>query len=118
MFFLSVFLILGVFSCSRDPGPPAPLAVEQIPAELNKTFQHAKPEVRELVTKLTAALQTKDYPAAYQAVQALGNAQGSTKEQQELAARVMLEITRLLQTAQAQGDENANMALKVYQSGK
>jgi len=37
-------VLIGGFGCSRDSGPPAPLAVEQMAPEFDKTFKDAKPE--------------------------------------------------------------------------
>jgi hypothetical protein len=107
--------ILGPAGCGKDPGPPPPLAVEQIPAEMQKAFNHAEPEARDTVGRLISALQNKDNPAAYQEVQALCSLPGETKQQRALAARALLTITGLLQAAQVQGDEGAAAALKLRQ---
>jgi hypothetical protein len=107
--------ILGAIGCGKDPGPPPPLALEQIPVEMQKAFDNAEPEAKESVGRLTSALETKDYPVAYEEVQALCNLPGESKEQRVLAARALLTITGLLQTAQAQGDERAANALKLRQ---
>ncbi len=97
---------------------PPPLAAEQIPAEVQKAFGKAALPVKETADRMVASLQRKDYPAAYQDVQFLCNLPGETKQQRLLAARSMLAITSLLQAAQAQGDQQAAAALKVYQSTK
>jgi len=107
--------VLGPVGCGKDPGPPPPLAAEQIPAEMQKAFHNAEPEARDTVGRLTAALQSKDYPAAYQEVQALCSLPGETREQRALAARALLTVTGLLQTAQDQGDERAAAALRLRQ---
>jgi hypothetical protein len=107
--------VLGPAACDKDPGPPAPLKVEAIPAEMQKVFNTAEPEAKDTVGRLTTALQSKDYPAAYLEVQALCSLRGETKEQRELSARALLTITGLLQSAQAQGDQNAAAALKFRQ---
>ena len=104
--------------CSKDPGPPPPLAVEQIPAELEKAFKQARQEPKDLVAKITTGLQSKDYPAAYDAVQALGSVPDATKEQRALTARAMLTIYGLLQEAQSQGDDKAAAALRYHQMSK
>jgi hypothetical protein len=104
--------------CSKNPTPPAPLALEQIPVELDKAFKEAKQETKDLVAKLNSSLQGKDYPAAYNAVQDLGGLPDATTEQRTLAARAMLTIYGLLQEAQAKGDDNASAALRYHQSTK
>jgi hypothetical protein len=110
-------LLLGG-GCARDPGPPPPLALEQIGPELDKIFKDAKAETKELVTKVNASLQAKDYTIAYEAIQALCSLPDATKEQRSLSARAMLTIHGLLQEAQAQGDEKAGAALRYHQSTK
>jgi len=108
----------GLSSCSRDQGPPPPLAAEQIPSEFDKVFKHAKPEVKELATRVVSALQAKDYPAAFAAVQSLSAAAGATRQQQSLVARAIITVYGLLQTAQAQGDEKAAAVIQDYRSFK
>src|SRR3954454_16885282 len=98
-------LTLIIFpACHREVGPPTPLAVEQIPAELLKAYAKAKPDVLQIVNVLNSSLQSKDYTASFQAVQVLCNDPVATKEQRSVAVRAMLTINGLLQTAQAQGD--------------
>jgi len=82
---------------------------------MKQAFNEARPAVKETVGRLTSALEGKDYPAAYQAVEALSNFQDQTREQRVLAARALLTITGLLQAAQAQGDQGAATALKQRQ---
>jgi hypothetical protein len=113
IYLLTSIAVLGPVGCARDTGPPPPLAAEQIPAEMQKAFNNAVPEIKDVVGRIISALQNKDYPVAYRDVQDLCNLPGETREQRELAARALLTITGLLQTAQAQGDENAATALKL-----
>ena len=111
-------LLLLPTGCSKDPGPPPPLAADKIPSELEQAFKQARQEPKDLVAKITAGLQSKDYPAAYDAVQALGSVPDDTKEQRALTARAMLTIYGLLQEAQAQGDDKAAAALRYHQMSK
>jgi hypothetical protein len=108
--------IFGLAGCGKEAGPPPPLAVEQIPAEMQKAFNNSAPEARDAMSRLVSALQNKDYPAAYQEIQTLCVLPGESKEQRALAARAQLTITGLLQTAQAQGDEKAADALRLRQT--
>ena len=112
-----VAFILGVLvggqACRRESGPPPPLAAEAIPAEFDKTFKDAKPKAKELATQITASLSKSNYPAAYAQVQALCAEPEANKEQKALAARALLTITDLLQTAQSRGDEKAAEALTI-----
>ena len=112
---LTGIALFGPVGCSQSPGPLAPLAVEQIPAAMHQAFNEARPEVKETVGRLTSALEGKDYPAAYQAVEALCNVQDQTREQRVVAARALLTITGRLRAAQAQGDRGAATVLKLRQ---
>src|SRR2546425_10942872 len=108
---LTLLTAVGVTGCNQTPQPPAPLAEEQIPEELHKAFAKVKPEIKNLVEKLSSALQTKDYPKAFEAVQSLCSVPELDKDQRLLASRAMLTINGLLQAAQAQGDQNAAAAI-------
>jgi hypothetical protein len=115
IFLVAGLAVLGPAGCGKDPGPPPPLAAEQIPNEMQKVFNNAGPEAKDTAGRLSAALQSKDYPVAYQEVQVLCTLPDETREQRALAARTLLTITGLLQTAQDQGDERAAVALRVRQ---
>jgi hypothetical protein len=107
-------ILLISAGCEREAGPLPPLAAEQVPGEMQRVFGSAKPEIKNLVTALLTAIESKDYASAYQAVQLLGNPQDLTKEQRTLVARASLTVHGLLQTAQAQGDPNAAAAIKQH----
>jgi hypothetical protein len=104
--------------CSRTPTPPTPLPADQIAPELQKAFARAQPPAKDLVEEIVAAVQTNGYAAAFQAVQVLGTVPNTTKEQRFLTTRAMLALESLLQSAQAQGDQNAAQAIKLYQKNK
>lgn len=116
---ISALLALTILNaCHREDAPLAALPPEQIPAEFGKTFSNAKPGAKDASDRVLKALADKDYPAAFQAVQELCSVGDATKPQQTLAARAMVTIQGLLQSAQAQGDEKATAAIKQYQSTK
>jgi hypothetical protein len=108
----AVLISCGPLGCTQSGSqPPAPLAVEQIPAEMNKAFAKAPAEIKETVEKLNGSLEAKDYIIAAQTVQTLFNLPVATKDQRMISTRAMLTINGLLQTAQAQGDQKAAAAL-------
>jgi hypothetical protein len=120
---LSICLVTAVATfvtagCSKAPTPPTPLAADQIAPELQKAFAGAASPAKELVDEIVAAVHTNGYVAAFQTVQALATVPGLSKEQRFLMARAQLAINGLLQSAQAQGDENAAAAIKFYQRNK
>ena len=105
-------LWFGPAGCGRGGSqPPAPLAVEQIPTEMNKAFAKAASDIKEVVNQLNTTLASKDYVAASQNIQMLFNLPVATKDQRMVTARAMLTINGLLQTAQAQGDQKAAAVL-------
>jgi len=115
---LAGLAVFGLVACNRDPGPPAPLAVGQIPAELQEAFDQARPEAKDIVGRITSALREQDYPAAYEEVQTLSTLPEETSQQREVGARALLTLTGLLQSAQAQGDEKAATALRLRQMNR
>jgi len=104
--------------CDRSSAPPAPLAAEQIPAALQKSFKGSKAQIKELSDEVIAALQAKDYPKAFLTLQSLSAQSGLKREQQSIAARAMLTVNNLLQSAQTQGDAQAAETLKTYRANK
>jgi hypothetical protein len=111
-----VLCLLGLAEggCRRADAPPAPLPVEQAPAELRQAFAKAVDPANTLAAQLTAALQGHDYPAAFEALQSLNALPGLSQPQRLVLARTTLTLAPLLRTAQAQGDAKADAALKAY----
>jgi hypothetical protein len=103
---------IPIAGCNKNTGPPPPLAADQIAPELQKAYASAKPEFKDVVQKITAAMQEKDYPAANAGIQFLFTSAEGTKQQHLMAARAMLTITQLLQEAQAKGDTKAAAAIQ------
>ena len=110
--FLAALTLVCAIGCRRNEGPPPPLPAEQIPMELKKSFGQASPEIKGLVGEIERALESKDYPAAYQRVLLLCNLSEATKEQRLVATRAMLTLTASLRAAQVQGDANAAAVLQ------
>lgn len=108
----------GACGCSRNAGPPPPLAAEQIPAAMEQAFHQAAAETKEAAGQVVSAVQSKDYPKASAVAQALSERPDLTSDQRLLVARALLTLNGLLQAAQAHGDENAAAALKFHQMTK
>ncbi|MCX6926552.1 MAG: hypothetical protein NT154_25585 [Verrucomicrobia bacterium] len=116
--FVAAFVLLSAAGCSRASAPPTPLPAEQIPAAMQKAFAKAGTEVKDLVAELEKALNSKDYLVAYERVQLICNLAEATKEQRLVSTRAMLTLTTLLQTAQAQGNQDAAAVLKLQQRSR
>lgn len=110
--------LVGLSSCSKPAGPPPPLALDQIPAALEKAFGQASAEAKELVAQTNEALKSQDYPKASIAVQTLANVPDLTEEQRLLSARAMLAVNERLREAQSKGDEKAAEFLRLQHSAK
>lgn len=113
---LALLLVSFMPACKRDAGPPAPLAVEKIGLEFKKGFADATPPTRAASAEVVSALEAKNYVAAFGAAQALCARTDMTEAQQILASRGLLTVNKLLQEAQASGDQNAAEAIQLYRS--
>jgi hypothetical protein len=89
--FIAATLCL-LIACKREVKPPPPLPLEQMPAELLKSFASAAPGVRDIVEKINVALNEKDFPGAYQGVQILCSLREATDEQRMMSTRAMLTL--------------------------
>jgi wobble nucleotide-excising tRNase len=87
--------------------------VTDIPAEFDKAFKSAKPNVKALAAEIATSLSKSNYPAVYEQVQALCAAPEATEDQKALAARALLTVTGLLQSAQSAGDTKAAEVLSI-----
>ena len=118
-FALPLFLapLFGV-GCNRSVATPVPLPVEQVPAALQKAFDKAKPEDKDLVNQLLAALQAQDFSKAFFQMQNLAARPGLNKEQQSVTSRGVLTLNTLLQSAETKGDAQATETLKTYRVNK
>ena len=110
--------LISATGCGREGAPPAPVAAGQIPAELRRVFDQARPELKDAAGRISAALEAKDYAAAYQEAQELCALPEETPEQRTAGARVLLGVTVLAQTAAAQGDAQAAAALKLHRTSR
>lgn len=115
---VAALVILSHAGCSRASAPPTPLPAEQIPAAMQTAFAKAGTEVKGLLAELEQALNSKDYPVAYEKVQLICNLPEATQEQRLVSTRAMLTLTALLQTAQAQGNQDAAAVLKLQQRSR
>jgi hypothetical protein len=117
---LAILLVASLGAgCNRGASaPPAPLPLDQIPAALQKAFGNANPESKNLADQIVATLQAQDYSKAFNQIQNLASTPGLNKEQQSIAARAVLTLNGVLQSAQAKGDEKAAETLKTYRVNK
>ncbi len=116
---LAVLLGLAVGAgCKRSNPPPTPLAVQEIPAAVEKAFRTAKPEIKDLANTVVAGVQAQDYPRAFLTIQNLASRPGLTKEQTSVTSRATLTVNSLLQTAETKGDKKAAQTLQIYRKDK
>jgi len=104
--------------CGRGSAPLVPLAAEQIPAALQEAFAKAKPEAKELVNQVIAALQAQDCSKTFLALQILIRHSGLNKQQPNVASRSILAVNALLQAAQEKGDVQAAETLNTCRANK
>jgi hypothetical protein len=116
--FALLFVLLVAGGCSKSDSPLPPLALNELPAALEKAFSKAQPEAKELANQVVKAVQSQDYPRAFEDIQSLAIAPGLTSEQVSTVARSRLTINELLQSAEAKGDEKAASTLENYRRTK
>src|SRR6266496_1151374 len=70
---LSSLLLVAFLAggCGDTTQPPTAISLDQIPAELGKTFASAKEETKELSGLAVTAVQSKEYPKTAIALDAL-----------------------------------------------
>lgn len=104
-------LALGT-GCDRPSAPPTPVPLGELPAALEKAFQSAAAEPRAVADQAVAAVRAQDYAKAFLSLQSLNGQPGLTKEQTLLVLRGTLALREQLQSAQAQGNTQAQEVLK------
>lgn len=113
-----LFAVIAVVGCSRNAPPPEPIALDQLPAAMEKAFASAKGEAKEVADQVVAAVNAKDFAKAAAGLQKLTVLNGLSKEQVNTAARSVLSVNQALQEAQSKGDQKAVQTLKSYQINK
>lgn len=108
-------LVLG---CSQSVSPPTPIALEELPGALEKTFSTAKSPAKDLATQICAALKAQDHSKAFFLMQELSRVSQLNKEQTTLLARGVLCMNTTLQSAQSKGDQKAAEALRLQRATK
>jgi len=104
--------------CDKSSAPPAPIAVGDLGAALDKAFAKATGEIKTLADQVSSELKTPDYPKAYIDMQALTGKTGLTKDQVDIVTRGLLCLNETLQAAQSSGDQKAAEMLRVHQMTK
>jgi len=116
--FLALLVSLIPSGCSKEAAPPPSLTLEQLPPALQTAFAKAKPETKQPLADVLAALEAKDHPKALLALQALAALPGLTREQARVAAAGVLTLHEALQQAQTTGDQQAAQTLEFYHRNK
>ena len=114
-----LFTLLFALGCgNHEVAAPAPLAVEQLPAAIEKAFAKAKPAAKELATQVITSVQAQDYSKAFLDLQTLAANPDLTKEQSSVASSAMMTVNELLKTAVSKGDEKSAATIRNYQLTK
>ncbi|MEK7685262.1 MAG: hypothetical protein AAB466_07565 [Verrucomicrobiota bacterium] len=114
LLFCLLFLAAG---CGKNKAPE-PLALDQIPAAVEKAFSKAKPEIKNLAKQAVATIQSKDYTTALLQLQNLSAVPQLTAEQLSVATRSLLTVNAQMQAAASQGDAQAAEVLKMRTMSK
>ena len=112
---LTMFLAAG---CSDTEQPPTAIAMEQIPAELEKAFTSAKGDTKELSGLVVTAVQGKEFSKASMAVDALARRPDLSKIQSRTATGAAMTINAVLLQAESKGDPQAAKTLEIRRNTK
>ncbi|MBI4324325.1 MAG: hypothetical protein HY674_03595 [Chloroflexi bacterium] len=115
---LLLFCLLYLAAGCGQNKAPEPLALDQIPAAVEKAFSKAKPEIKNLAKQAVTTIQSKDYTAALLQLQNLSAVPQLTAEQLSVATRSMLTVNAQMQAAASQGDAQAAEVLKMRTMSK
>lgn len=115
---LLLFCLLYLAAGCGQNKAPEPLALDQIPAAVEKAFSKAKPEIKNLAKQAVTTIQSKDYTAALLQLQNLSAVPQLTAEQLSVATRSLLTVNAQMQAAASQGDAQAAEVLKMRTMSK
>jgi hypothetical protein len=114
----AALLLVLVAGCRKKATTPRAMSAEEVPAAMEKTFQQAPTEVREVATEAVIALQSQDESKAFLDLQELTHRPELSPEQRMAAARSMMAVHERLRSAAARGDKKAEQTLEQYQATK
>jgi len=115
------FLLLVTFlagGCGDTTQPPTAISLDQIPAELGKAFTSAKGDTKELSGLAVTAVQSKEYPKAAMALDALARRPDLSKIQSRTVTGAAMTINAALLEAESKGDPQAAKTLEVRRMTK
>jgi len=113
--FLAMALVTG---CGEAERPVTPIALEQIPAELGKTFASGKAEAKDISGQTAVAVQAKDYAKAATLLENLRQRPDLTRLQGRTVAGAAMSVHAALAAAEANGDQQAAEVLKAQRMTK
>lgn len=111
-------VLVSTGACRKAGGPPAPLGMEQLPAEFDKAFARSNPGTRAVARRVCDQVRAGDYPGAFLVLQTLVTESGLTRDQAELAARGLVTLHNQLESAQTAGDTQSREALRYQRMTK
>ncbi len=103
---MAAFLAIAA-GCSKEAKAPEPFTADQMPAALNKAFQNAPADRKELVENVVKGMQDKAYSKAMMAIETLCAIPDLTPEQREIASQALLTVNGEFQAAVERGDKAA-----------
>ncbi len=117
---LSVLLLVTILAggCGETAAPPTPISLDQIPTELSKVFASASRETKELSGLAVTAVQSKEFPKAAVALDALARRSDLSKIQSRTVAGAAMTINAALLEAESKGDPQAAEALNFRRATK
>jgi hypothetical protein len=113
-----LLVLLAGPGCDPATKQLPPLALDQVPAALEKAFSKAETETKELADSVAAFVRAQDYSKAYVSLETLLGKPKLSREQSQVTARSILTVNQALQEAQQKGDAAAAETLQYNQKNR
>ena len=115
----AVLCVLCCAGCHRGaPEAPALLPVEQVSPLLQQSFANADKETQDQVGQYVTALQSNDWPTAFEHLKELRSMPNLTQDQRAALVRVHQTTIRQLNDSAEKGDDKAADAMATYKATK
>jgi hypothetical protein len=118
----TVSAALGLLCCAGchrgAPEAPALLPVEQVGPLLQQSFANADKETQDQVGQYVTALQSNDWPTAFEHLHQLRSNPNLTQEQRFALVRIQQTTVRELNDSAEKGNEKAADAMATYKATK
>ena len=116
---LLLFMMTCWFTgCGKKGAPPPAMSLQEAPANLQKAFESAQPEVKKGAEEVAVAIQEQNDVKSFVSLQDLSARPDLSQEQRTAAAQAMIALNARLREAASKGDKRAEDMLNTYRAKK